>query len=138
MKFNKLILGALMFVSSVAYADKVTRDYISNTVNPIVAKAKSTMKQSCGCDVAIDIKFDTYKSKDELYSVGKFIEKITEGAPAYCKDAPSKTAICKLKTVKISYQDASPTFVFSSGVGAATTDASSFPSWEMITSQVDK
>lgn len=126
-----------MLAPVLAFAGKAERDFVTFQVEPAVKEAIATLKSSCGADVKFDIKFDTFKDTDELLNIKHFANAIKEGAKPYCSDAASKTAIGKLKTIEFS-KSSEPTFTFKNGKGIATADSSSYPSWDMITSAVDK
>ena len=128
---------ALMFAAFAAQAGKAERDFIASDVEPAIKEAAAAYKKSCGCDVKFDVKLDTYKDKDELFKVKYFANAIKDGAPAYCTDAATKAAMCKLKTVEIQKTN-SADFKFSGGKGMASTDSSANPSWEMVTRAIDK
>lgn len=136
MKLRTLAL-IFMLTPLFAHAGKEERDFIATKVEPAVKEAAASYKKSCGCDVKFDVKLDTYKDKDALYKVKYFAEAIKDGAPAYCTDAASKVAMCKLKSIEVSKSSAAD-FKFSGGKGVATTDNSANPSWEMVTRAVDK
>jgi len=96
-----------------------------------------TVKASCGCAIKFDAKIETFKDTDELGQIRNFARTVKEKAPAYCSDAPSKAAVCKLKTIEFS-RGSSVNFQFSAGKGMATSDSSSYPSWDMVVREVDK
>jgi hypothetical protein len=135
-KLKKMIL-VLMLSPLVAIAGQAERDFISTQVDPAVKDAASTLKKSCGCDVKFNIKFDTFKDTSELMKIKYFANTIKENAGPYCKDAASKAAVCKLKTVEFSKSN-NADFKFSGGKGIATSDSSAHPSWDMIVREVDK
>ena len=136
MRLKKLALVLLM-APLMAFAGKAERDFITYDAEPAVKAAAATLKGSCGCDVKLAVKFDSFKDKDELMNVRNFANAISEGAKPYCSDAPSKAAICKMKSIEFS-NTGEPTFTFKGGKGVATADSSSYPSWDMITEAVEK
>ncbi|MES2947366.1 MAG: hypothetical protein V4858_02385 [Pseudomonadota bacterium] len=136
MKFNTLAV-ALILVPLSAFAGKAERDFVSTKVQPAIQEMTDAVKKSCGCAISFDAKIDTFKDTDELGQIRNFANAIKEKAPGYCSDAPSKAAVCKLKTIEFS-RAASPTFKFSSGKGIATSDSSSYPSWDMVVREIDK
>jgi hypothetical protein len=133
----KKIALILAFAPLAAFAGKAERDYVTGTAEPAVKEAAATLKKSCGCDVKIDVKTDGYKDVDELRQITYVSKAISQNAPAYCSDAPSKAAVCKLKTLEIS-RGTTTDFKFSGGKGIATSDSSSSASWDMIVQQLDK
>jgi hypothetical protein len=133
----RTITIALMFTALAAHAGKVERDFIASDVEPAIKEAAAAYKKSCGCDVKFDVKLDSYKDKDELFKIKYFAQAIKDGAPAYCTDAATKAAMCKLKSIEIQ-KTATADFKFSGGKGVATTDSSANPSWEMVTRAIDK
>ena len=71
---------------------------------------------------------------DQLRNAHNFVRAVGDGAARHCTDAPSKAAVCKMKTLDVS-RGASVDFKFAGGKGTATTDVSSYPSWDMIAAQ---
>ena len=133
----KTLIAVLMLSPLSAFAGKAERDFVSTQVEPAVKEAAATLKKSCGCDVKFDVKVDTFKDTDELMTSRNFANAVKSAAPGYCNDAPSKAAICKVKTFEVS-KGSSVTFKFAGGKGIVTTDSSSYPSWDMVTREVDK
>lgn len=136
MKLHQLAF-VLLFTSLAAHAGKEERDFISSQVEPAVKEAAAAYKNSCGCDVKFDVKLDSYKDKDELTKIKYLATSIKEGAPKYCTDAASKAAMCKLKSLEIQ-KSVTSDFKFSAGKGVATTDSSANPTWEMMTTAIDR
>ena len=138
MKFNSLVLASLaLAAASLAHAGKAERDFYTAEVAPAVRNAAGALKQSCGCDVKMDVQMSTFQTVDHLRQVRYVAESITEKARGYCTDAPSKAAICKLKTLEIA-RTGTAAFKFAGGKGTASTDESSYPHWDMITTVLDK
>ena len=136
MKIQKLAM-VLVLIPVLAFAGKPERDFIADEAQPAVQEAVATLKSSCGCDVAFDVKFDTFKDVNELWLIKRFANSIKDGAEPYCSDAASKAAMCNLKTIEFS-KGSDVTFEFKDGKGTATSDSSSYPSWDMVTRAVDK
>ncbi len=128
---------ALALISMAAHAGKAERDFASQEVEPTVKKAVTAVKTSCGCDIKFDYKVEAFKDTDELRKINQLASQFTDNVGRYCNDAPSKAAICKMKTVEVSKANET-TFKFSNGKGIATTEGTSVPSWDMITREVDK
>ncbi len=119
-----------------AFAGKPERDFTTNEAQPAVQEAVATLKTSCGCDVNFDVKFDTFKDVNELWLIKRFANSINDGAESYCSDEASKAAMCNLKTIEFS-KGSDVSFDFKDGKGTATSDSSSYPSWDMVTRAVD-
>jgi hypothetical protein len=133
-----LPLAAALLVSPLsALAGKEERDFIASSLEPAVKTATAALKNACNASVKIDVKLDSFKTVDELRQPRHFLGKIEENAPKYCTDAGSKAAIGKLKTLEIS-RGTEVEVKFAGGKGTVTTGASSFPSWEQLTREVDK
>lgn len=138
MKNSKFLLAALgLALSGLAHAGKTERDFYAAEVDPAIKTAAATLKKSCGCDVKFEVSMDTLQTVDHMRQVRSFATSITEKAGGYCTDAPSKAAICKMKSVSVSRTNEA-NFKFSGGKGTATTDESSFPHWDMMTTALDK
>ncbi|MES2040682.1 hypothetical protein ACO0LD_04225 [Undibacterium sp. Ji83W] len=136
MKISKLA-AIILLLPLTAFAGKAERDFMSNEVEPAVKAATAGLKTSCGCDVKFDIKADSFQTTDDMFKIKHFASTIKDNAGAYCADAASKKAICKMKSIEFS-KAASTYLKFAAGKVTATTDGTSQPSWEMLTREVDK
>ena len=58
-------------------------------------------------------------------------------APAYCKNKATQTVMGRMKVLEIS-KAADPGFTFTGSKGVATTNAKSFPSWDMMAATIDR
>ena len=132
-----LIATLSLAAASLAHAGKPERDFLAAEVAPALKAAASTLKQSCGCEVKMDVKQDSFQTVDHLRQVRYAAGTIVDNAPRYCNDAPSKAAVCKLKTLEFA-RTGTTTFKFAAGKGVITFDESSYPSWDMLTAQLDK
>jgi hypothetical protein len=138
MKNSKFLLATLaLAASSLAHAGKAERDFYAAEVDPAIKAAAATLKKSCGCDVKFDVNVSTLQTVDHMRQVRHFANSITEKAGGYCTDAPSKAAICQMKSLSVS-RASSANFTFSDGKATANTDESSFPHWDMMTPVLDK
>ncbi len=136
MKKTVLFAGLMMMVSLSAFAGKAEREYKKGTLDPAVKAAETAYKESCGCALKITVAA-SLKSEDDMRQAKYISESITEGAKAYCTDAESKKAVCQMKTLDISKGD-DTSYSFKSGKGSAVTDGQSYPSWDMMTRELDK
>jgi len=138
MKKHTLFIASLgLAAASLAHAGKAERDFFAAEVAPAVKTATSTLKQSCGCDVKMDVKQDSFQTVDHLRQVRYAAGTIVDNAPKYCNDAPSKAAVCKLKTLEFA-RTGTTAFKFAAGKGVITLDESSYPSWDMLAAELDK
>jgi len=128
---------SLAAAASLAHAGKAERDFYAAEVTPAVKTAATTLKQSCGCDVKMDVKLDSFQTVDQLRQVRNAAGNIVDGAPKHCNDAPSKAAVCKLKTLDFA-RTGTTAFKFAAGKGVITFDDSSYPSWDMLAAELDK
>ena len=133
----KPLAALLLAIPMVAFAGKAERDFLAKEMDPAVQASTAAVSKSCGCAVKFDIKADSYSNVDQLYTARNFVRTIGEKAPGYCSDAPSKAAVCKLKTIEV-VKGTEVVFKFAGGKGTAVTDDSSSPSWDMVAAQVDK
>ena len=64
--------------ASLAHAGKAERDFYAAEVAPAVSTANGTLRQSCGCDVKMDVKQDSFQTVDHLrqvrYAAGTIID----------------------------------------------------------------
>jgi hypothetical protein len=133
-----LLIATLgLTAASLAQAGKAERDFLAAEVAPVVQTAASTLQKSCGCAVKMDVKQDSFQTVDHLRQVRYAAGTIIDNAPRYCSDAPSKAAVCKLKTLEFA-RTGTTAFKFAAGKGSITLDESSYPSWDMLTAELDK
>lgn len=137
-KNHALVIACLaLAAASLAHAGKAERDFYAAEVAPAVSTANGTLRQSCGCDVKMDVKQDSFQTVDHLRQVRYAAGTIIDNAPRYCSDAPSKAAVCKLKTLEFA-RTGTTGFRFAAGKGVITLDESSYPSWDMLAAELDK
>ena len=138
-KTTSLLLVATLSLAaaSLAHAGKPERDFLAAEVAPALKAAASTLKQSCGCDVKMDVKQDSFQTVDHLRQVRYAAGTIVDNAPRYCSDAPSKAAVCQLKSLEFA-RTGTAAFKFAAGKGVITLDESSYPSWDMLAAELDK
>jgi hypothetical protein len=140
---SRMLLALLATVSLLAtvplpaVAGKAERDFVSKEVEPAIQASGEKISKTCGCALKIDLKIDGFTDVDQLRNARNFVRAVGDGAAGHCTDAPSKAAVCKMKTLEVS-RGTSVSFKFAGGKGTATTDVSSYPSWDMIAAQVDK
>ncbi len=130
----KMLVVLSAIVTSMAFAGKAEREFIKDSLNPAIAAAEAAFKNTCGCSLKI-----TYKgmeTEDHLRQVRGTANSVAEGVK-YCTDAESKKAVCQMKTLEISKASESG-FKFQGGKGLATTDGQSYPTFSMMTDQLDK
>jgi hypothetical protein len=132
-----MIVLAVLSISLAAYAGKQERDLMTKEVAPAVETAVNTLKSHCGCDVKISVDESNLKTMDELRQAERTAKSVSEGAEKYCTDAPSKKAICQLRTLVLT-KGKSTAFTFKDGAGTATTDGHSYCSWGQMTRELDK
>ena len=135
---KQLTIGIVVLGMSVlAYGGKQERDLVTKEVAPAISTAEAKFKSQCGCEVKITLDESALKTMDELRSAKHMAEHITEGVESYCTDAPSKKAICQMRT--LTFTKGKPAgFTFKSGAGVATTDGQTSCGWEQITRELDK
>ena len=134
MKGLALVLLALPIL---AFAGKEEREFMKSDVTPAIEEAQKTFKASCGCGLKIDVNVDSFKTKDHLFQVKYTAQNVGEESKKYCTDADSKKAVCKMKTLEIK-KDKETAFSFKSNKGIAATDGNSYPTFDMMTKELDK
>lgn len=139
MKLSQLapVIAALTVTSMPAHAGKQEREFFASNIEPAIKTASASYKQACGCELKFDIKIDTFKTRDDLDQIRNFATTVSDNVGAYCNDAPSKAAMCKMKTLEFT-RTSETTFKLSANKGIATTEGQSTPSWEMLTREVDR
>jgi hypothetical protein len=129
----KTVVVAVLF-GSLAFAGQAERDK-KKEVEAELPAAKAVFKKSCGCDLAFDIKWDTFKTFGAMRAVHGLVDNFQSYAPEVCKDAEARKAICKMKTISLSFAplpegargNPDPTFDEKTGVMKATTDGMAVP-----------
>lgn len=138
MKKNWLLMASLLCaVSTVVQAGKVELDFYKEQVEPALITAATTLKQSCGCSVNMNVRKESFESVPQLRQIRHSAGMIIDNAPRYCNDASSKAAVCKLKTLEYA-RTGTTAFKFAAGKGVITLDESSYPSWDMLAAELDK
>ena len=127
---------AVLTMSLTAFAGKMERDLVTKEVAPAIAETEAKFQSQCGCPVKITLDQGTLKSMDELRSVKHMAKNFTEGIDKYCTDAPSKKAVCQLRTLTFTKGVAG--FTFKAGAGVAMTDGQTSTLWEQVTRVLDK
>ncbi|HET9993110.1 MAG TPA: hypothetical protein VFQ65_31460 [Kofleriaceae bacterium] len=137
MKKRSLVVASLMALSFTALAGKLERTTYEKQVVPAVTAAQDTYKSSCGCALKINVDTAALTTNDELLGAKHIAEHLKEGVEKYCTDAPSKKAMCQMRTLEI--VKAKPTsFTFKNGVGTCTDDGQETCAWEQMTKVLDK
>ena len=133
---NFLVL-TMLFVSTSVFANaKADRDFRENELKPAITTAEKDFKAGCGCALSINVGKDVGGS-EELANVKRLVETISSGAAGYCNSKESKAALCKMKKIDVA-KGADVGVTFSGGKVKAVVTAQSYPSFDMITEQVDK
>jgi hypothetical protein len=131
------LIGLTSTIAIPAFAGKEEREMLKTEVMPAVKTAEAKFKSACGCALAITVDEASLKSTSDMRPIKSIAEHVAEGAVAYCTDAASKKAVCQMKSLVLG-KAAETAFTFKNGKGVATTDGQSFPSWEMMTAELDK
>lgn len=140
---NQLVLCAItvsfvvssLAVTGGALAGKKEREYMKKYVKPAIAAAKKAYKTNCGCDLTFSLD-PALKTEGELAVIRGSANSIAEGIPKYCTDKDSKSAACKMKTLRIAKSE--PTgFVFKGTVGTANSDGNIYIAWDQMAEKID-
>jgi hypothetical protein len=136
---HKLYVGIViaMVVPLTAFAGKKERDIMEKQVMPAVKDAEAKYKSACGCPLTITVDEASFKSTDEIHGAAHVASNLAEGIVKYCNDAPSKKAMCQLKSLTISVSKPAG-FTFKDGKGVATTDGNASCSFGQYTQVLDK
>ena len=133
----KRLIVALSLISLSAYAGPKERE-LKTEVDTVIKSAAAAIKTGCGCNVKVDVKWESFKNdSDHIRQMKYAFEKWVTEAPEYCKDAASKTAICQMKAISYAKTD-SGSLTFAKGTLAITTDGNSSYGWDAVAKEVDK
>lgn len=132
----KLTIGMLVLVSSLAFGGKAEREFMKSTLTPAINASSEAYKKACGCSLKIT-STSTIVSQDDMTNAKHIVEDVAQGATKYCTDDESKKALCKMTSLKIEKGKESR-FELKGSEGVATTDGQVFPTFDMMTRQLDK
>lgn len=135
----KKVLLLSLATASIAFAGKAEREAVTE-VQPKVASAIAAIKKHCGNTVKASINWDSFKTKESIYSVSHLFGKIESGVADYCKDAGTKKAMSGWKEIEVKPAPAGKdsALTYAAGkVSTTVTDDSSF-GWDAIAQQIDK
>lgn len=133
---NKCVLVGALLLATSASADKASREFMKNELAPAIKAAEAKLKAACGCAIKINATA-SIANEAEMRTSKHVVGSITDGAAAFCSDAPSKKAVCQMRTLDLA-KTAETKFSFKAGKGTAATDGNSYVSWDMITKELDK
>lgn len=135
---NGILIGlvACGLFAGTAYAGKAERDY-KVEVEKTITTSEKEFKDSCGCGLKFNVKWDLFKTTDQMAQAKNIASSLGEGSKTYCNDEGSKKAMCAMKSFEITLGKESK-FEFSGGKGVATTDGNSYVHFDMISREVDK
>lgn len=79
------------------------RDRIEE-LKPNQEAAQKTFRDSCGCDVAVNVKYDTFPTADDMKNIDNTLESLVSSTKAICEKPADKAAVCSaLSEVEISF-----------------------------------
>jgi hypothetical protein len=131
------LFPVLLFISTIAFAGKVEREFKSTKAEPAVKAAIDALKKSCGCNVTFNVAWDSFNTVGKLQKVKYIADSFPDGVTKQCTDDASKAAMCKLKTIDIKMADKSD-FMYSNGHATFATDGTSAFTFDKLASEVDK
>lgn len=129
-----ILAGSLVLIAFAALAGPDEREKkaeLEKEMPPAVA----AFKKACGCELKFDVKWETFKTHATMRAVHGIIDNVQSNAATVCRDAEAKKAICKMKTMSISFEalaedahsNPDPTFDPASGVMTLKTEGMSVP-----------
>jgi hypothetical protein len=97
-KTGKWFIGAAVMVSvglgaHSAWSGKPERDKV-DALTPKVKATKDAIKSNCGCDVAVDVKFDGYKAVEDMNYIERSLDSLGTTTKNYCVKDADKKAFC--------------------------------------------
>ena len=85
---------ALMLVGSLALAGKPERDK-KKELEPQIKTALEEGKKACGCDFAVEVKWDGYTKADDMMRIADGVKSYTDAMVQVCESPEDKAAFCK-------------------------------------------
>lgn len=131
------LVQVLMLVSSMAFAGKAERE-LQATINEKMKAGVDAVKANCGCAMKVDIKWDSYKTTDQMTAVKNSLDSFNEESKAYCTDAGAKKAVCAMKTIEYANSDSKDEMAFKGGIMKVTTLSGSVWHFQSFAEEVDK
>lgn len=103
MKLAAKIVLAMSFTSAIAFAGKLEREK-QKEITPKITEGRAAVKRACGCDPAINVKWDSYKTPDDMFRIPESVAGFSTAATSFCTDAESKKAFCaNVSSLNISF-----------------------------------
>lgn len=100
---KRVLAVAVVVVAAVAWAGKPERDK-QKEVTPLVTEHGKAVKAACGCEVKLNVKWDSYKKADDMMRVKEVAEAFATAAKAHCESDEDKKLFCaNVKAVEISF-----------------------------------
>lgn len=87
-------LVVTMLLVTTVMAGKPERDK-KKELEPKIKDAIAEAKAACGCDFAIDVKWDTYTKADDMFRILEGVTSFTEAEKEVCQSQEDKDAFCK-------------------------------------------
>jgi hypothetical protein len=107
-----------------AFAGKQERAFRTEVETTIKA-GESAVKTNCGCSFTAKIDWDSFKTEDHMRLVKYTFSDFDADSKTYCTDADSKKAVCKMKTISLSY-GAKDDLTFANGTVKIVTGGGSY------------
>jgi hypothetical protein len=102
-----MALGSVLCASTATYAGKPERDKAAE-LKPQLAADEKAIAASCGCPVALDVKWDSYAAADHMARIGYDADEFAAAAKHQCQSDDDKKAFCKgVKTLHVEYMSSS-------------------------------
>jgi hypothetical protein len=97
-----IVVGSLA-LGSLGIAGKPERDKAAE-LKPTVEANAAKIKAACGCEVAVDVKWDSYTKADDMRRITEDLNEVVGAATSQCNSPDNKTAMCKnVKTIEVSF-----------------------------------
>src|SRR5436190_1192140 len=103
-----LVAVSLAVLSVAAYAGKPERDKV-DAVKPGLEQKAKEIKEACGCQVAINVQWDTYTKAEDMNRIIDCATSFAKAAQHQCNNAANKKALCdNVSSLEISYSKSVP------------------------------
>ena len=137
-KSSFLVAALVLSYASPAFAGKPERDKIVE-LGSYVEGTQKTVKTQCGCDMKVDVKWDTFVNADLMLHVSNTFAEFDNSVISYCKTEADKKAFCdNVSELTVAHADDGGKVAHSEKTLSATLGPVAFPSQRDFNAELNK